>query len=223
MKKGKRSIIIILVMIGVFLIGASAWSIQSKRSALYGGLPLKLLYFNSYDEFSQFHKKNSKNKEEKVFILDLTDKFDDKPVYDVLGSHDCGKHMLLCNNKSSSFHYLRDTCYRQTISAIDDRTSVGCYIFFERYYSLDNPNLIWTQVDKSDDEFVRTPLLKNDSRNNDTYDRYYYKLIDETKNKTLLLVYFSSNQSEDGTTTYCETVIEEAKEKILAEFTETYL
>ncbi len=222
MKKGKKISIIILVVIGVFLIGASALSIQSKRTALYGGLPLKLLNFNSYDEFSQFHNKNSKNEKEKVFILDLSDKFDDKPFFDALGSHDCGKHMLLCDNKPSTFHYLRDTCYRQFIGVGSGDISVGCYIFFERFYSLDNPNLLWTQVDKSDDEFVRTPLLKNASRSENKNIDYYYKLVDETKDKTLLLVYFATNQSEDGAKK-CEVFIERAKEKIFAKFDETYL
>ncbi len=196
-------------------------SIQSRRSALYGGLPCKLLYFHSYDEFNQFHKKNSKNNEERVFILDL-DKFYNKPSYEVIGNHDCGKHMLLCNNKSSSFHYLRDTCYDQFSAVCSGDISIGYAIFFERYYLLDNPNLLWIQVDKNDAEYVKTPLLKNASFSNENNVGYYYKLMDETTDNTLLLVYFSTNQSEDDVKRY-EFFIEEAKEKIFTKFSETYL
>ena len=182
--------------------------INRKRSGLYGHFVKSNTY--NYDLFMNFYNRNIKNKNEKAFILDLRSEFEED-FFLVRGLHDCGRHMLLCKD-SDSFHYLRNTFYRQSFNLTINDYHIYCYIFYQQYYELDNPNLEWVEVDG----FYEIPgIILSLSP---ALDSIFYELYDTTQEKCVLKLEFCF----DGTHKNSE-IIDDVKNKLLTKFTETYL
>ena len=209
MKKAIKNIITFLAVICIIFVMFAPFVIYvgQKRARLYG-FNYKLNGYN-YDRFMNFYNRNIKNKNEKAFILDLRSEFE-RENFLVLGLHDCGRHMLWCKD-SDSFHYLRSTVYRQDFSFETNDWPIYCYVFYQQYYELSNPNLEWK---KSYDHYNIPPIiLSSDS------DSIFYELYDTTQEKRVLMMHFSN--PDDNSEGY--EVIENVKNKLFTKFTETYL
>ncbi len=205
MKKAIENIFTFLAVICIIFVMFAPFAlyIGSKRARLYG-FNYKFNGYN-YDNFMNFYNRNIKNKNEKAFILDIRSDFDVNGFL-VLGLHDCGRYMLWCKD-SDSFHYLRSTVYRQSLKLETNDWPIYCYIFYQQYYELDNPNLEW----RESDGYYQIPpyILSSDS------DSIFYELYDTTQEKRVLMMHFSN----PGDNSEGYEVIEETKNKLFTIFT----
>ncbi len=210
----KKPVKITLITLAVLCAISAPFAIYTmrKRSNLYEGLPYMLIGYKDYDSFTNsFYNRNIKNKNEKAFILKLNDDLGEPFGFLALGLHDCGKHMLWCK-KSAPFHYLRNTFYRQLFVLETNDYTTSCYIFYQQYYELDNPNLEWIEVDAF---YEIPPTILGSSPDLDTI---FYELYDTTQERSVLKVEFSFDEKHKNSE-----VIEDVKNKLLSKFTETYL